>query len=176
MYCPKCSQQQVSEEMRFCSRCGFPLEGVKELVASGGALVKPAVETPVDQSKAFCKVRKAVWLMLAALPLLVFVGILSSRNDAFAVLALLPIFCFLFGFGRLIYISFKEGRTPLQQASATATLPQQATGVRKSELPPASVVPIENFMGQRIETAEMVRPPSVTENTTRLLDEETSRG
>jgi predicted amidophosphoribosyltransferase len=38
MYCPQCSQEQVSEEMRFCSRCGFPLAIVSQLVRNGGAL------------------------------------------------------------------------------------------------------------------------------------------
>jgi hypothetical protein len=34
MFCPKCSQAQVSEKIRFCSRCGFRLDGIKELIAS----------------------------------------------------------------------------------------------------------------------------------------------
>ncbi len=42
MYCPQCSQPQLSEEMRFCSRCGFSLSGVKELVAAGGETTSPA--------------------------------------------------------------------------------------------------------------------------------------
>ena len=33
MFCPKCSQQQLSSDVRFCPRCGFQLEVVKELVA-----------------------------------------------------------------------------------------------------------------------------------------------
>jgi hypothetical protein len=32
MFCPKCSQSQTSERVRFCSRCGLRLDGVKELV------------------------------------------------------------------------------------------------------------------------------------------------
>jgi hypothetical protein len=34
MYCPKCSQQQASDNVRFCSRCGFQLNVIKELLAS----------------------------------------------------------------------------------------------------------------------------------------------
>ncbi len=34
MYCPQCSQEQVSEQVRFCSRCGFQLNVVKELLAA----------------------------------------------------------------------------------------------------------------------------------------------
>jgi hypothetical protein len=32
MFCPKCSQSQPAEDLRFCPRCGFPLAGVQELV------------------------------------------------------------------------------------------------------------------------------------------------
>jgi hypothetical protein len=32
MFCPKCSQAQPAEDLRFCPRCGFPLVAVKELV------------------------------------------------------------------------------------------------------------------------------------------------
>jgi hypothetical protein len=32
MFCPKCSQAQASDNLRFCSRCGFRLDEVKELV------------------------------------------------------------------------------------------------------------------------------------------------
>jgi hypothetical protein len=33
MFCPKCSQPQPSEDLRFCARCGFPLGTVRELVS-----------------------------------------------------------------------------------------------------------------------------------------------
>jgi uncharacterized membrane protein YvbJ len=32
MYCPKCSQQQISDEVRFCPRCGFQLDALKMLL------------------------------------------------------------------------------------------------------------------------------------------------
>ena len=35
MYCPNCGQQQISEEMRFCSRCGLALSGLAEWLAGG---------------------------------------------------------------------------------------------------------------------------------------------
>jgi hypothetical protein len=37
MFCPKCSQQQPAEDLRFCPRCGFPLHAVRELVSSDEA-------------------------------------------------------------------------------------------------------------------------------------------
>ncbi len=38
MYCPKCSQLQSSDEMRFCPRCGFALAGVAMLVDNDGVI------------------------------------------------------------------------------------------------------------------------------------------
>lgn len=34
MFCPKCSEAQISEDVRFCKRCGFRLEAVQDLIAS----------------------------------------------------------------------------------------------------------------------------------------------
>jgi hypothetical protein len=170
MYCPICSQQQVSEEMRFCSRCGFPLEGLKELVAAGGVLAKPDIDSLTNKhSKLLCALRQSVWLMAAAFLGLLVVGALAALEDELAVLVLLPIICFLFAFIRLIYITVKESKRRKREAEA-ATLPQQ-NATRTTQLPPQRVAPIENFTAHPTQTAEMIRPPSVTENTTRLLDE-----
>src|SRR5688572_17541892 len=35
MFCPRCGQQQVSDEMRFCSRCGLPIGGLIEWLGRG---------------------------------------------------------------------------------------------------------------------------------------------
>src|SRR5262245_45710068 len=35
MYCPNCGQQQISDEMRFCSRCGLALSGLAEWMTGG---------------------------------------------------------------------------------------------------------------------------------------------
>lgn len=37
MFCPRCSQPQPSDDLRFCPRCGFPLGSVQELVLREGA-------------------------------------------------------------------------------------------------------------------------------------------
>lgn len=36
MFCPKCSQAQPADDLRFCPRCGFPLVPVKELLDREG--------------------------------------------------------------------------------------------------------------------------------------------
>ena len=165
MYCPRCSQQQVSEEVRFCSRCGLPLGAVKELVAAGGELAERAAEAPAaDPAKALKGVRKGVKLMLAAFPLALFAGVLTANEEAFAFLFLLPVLCLVAGFARTVYGTFVEGRAPrVKQLGGAAPAPG---------LPTPRAAPVEDFAGQRLQTAEMIKPPSVTEGTTRLLEDE----
>lgn len=177
MYCPKCSQQQVSDEVRFCSRCGFTLGTVRELISSGGALVEREAGAQAGElSPALTGVRKGVWIMLASLPLALVAGLLTTIDDAFAIFLLLPALCFVVGFGRLLYGTFIEGKAPRvkrgsSQPHVASVMPAQ---LGSPELRPARVPSIEDFNAQRMTTAEMVQPPSVTENTTRLLDSDAS--
>ena len=179
MYCPKCSQQQVSVEVRFCSRCGFQLGAVRELIASSDAFVWHEAGAQGSQlSPALRGVRKGIWIMLACFPLALFAGLLTAIDDVFAVLLLMPVLCFIAGFARLLYATFIEEKAPRVKRDASrlhvaSAMPAQPVNVvRSPELPPARVAPVKDFTAQRIKTAEMIQPPSVTENTTRLLDEE----
>lgn len=45
MYCPRCAQQQVSDEMKFCSRCGLPLSGLLDWLAMSGTQAGTAPKT-----------------------------------------------------------------------------------------------------------------------------------
>ena len=42
MHCPRCGQQQISDQTKFCSRCGFQLGLVVELLENGGFLPRLA--------------------------------------------------------------------------------------------------------------------------------------
>jgi hypothetical protein len=169
MFCPKCSQQQISEEMRFCSRCGFPLHGVREVMITGG--LSPSERLQV-RSRAMKGARQGTWLMLAGLPLTFFVGLLTAIDDDFAFLLIFPALCLIMGFLRLLYGVFiqdrAERKTQGTLSGASATLPAYAG--RNMELLPSRIEPVNNFTGTK-RTAEVVHPPSVTENTTKLLDE-----
>ena len=46
MYCPRCGQQQMSDEMRFCSRCGLPIGGLIEWLSRGQFAPLPITNTP----------------------------------------------------------------------------------------------------------------------------------
>ena len=172
MYCPKCSQEQVSDEMRFCSRCGFPLSAVRELVESGSA---PPIDPGAAQLARKQKViRRGAWMMLATLGLTIFVGLLTSIDDDFVVLMFFPALCFVIGFLQVLYgVFLSDRRAARRLKQAQPVVPAQLnTPPARAELSAPRVAPAESFSGHRVETAEMVRPASVTENTTRLLDDE----
>ena len=184
MFCPKCGQQQASDDVRFCSRCGFQLEVVKELLLTDGALFAwPEAETHISRRSARNRgVRQGVMLMLLTAlvvpvsALLAKLGLLPREFVALAVLI-----CPIGGFLRLVYaLMFEEGARNRKPA-ATAPPPAYNTHAtpaqfrqgpaEASALPPQQSRPASDFKsGRRIETAEMAQPPSVTENTTRLLD------
>lgn len=175
MYCPKCSQEQVSEEVRFCSRCGFSIAAVRELIASGN--VTPATDAQGGpRSCGQQAVRRGAWIMLASLAFSLFVGFMTAIDDDFAIMLFLPFLGFVFGILNVFYGAFFADKRALKRAASKAgfvPMPGQfATPARSPELPPARMAPVESFPSKRGATAEMVQPPSVTENTTRLLDEE----
>jgi hypothetical protein len=183
MYCPNCSQQQISDEMSFCSRCGFSLIAVKQLLASGTGLVGPIGATTPQLSPSQRNTRRGAWMMLLSLALLIFTGVITGIDDDFAVLVVVPFFCFIIGFLWMLYGVFfadKRAAKRAAKAKALASQPQVVPGMagqfgsdaRIPQLYPPRVAPIESFTPQRAKTAEIIHPPSVTENTTKLLDEE----
>ena len=174
MYCPKCSQEQVSDEMRFCSRCGFSLSVVRQLVASENALFEKRAGAQAGERSCGQKaVRRGAWIMLASLAFTLFVGLLAAVDDDFAVLLFLPFLGFVFGLLNVFYGAFLADKRARKKAALKAAAVPMMPGEQgfPAELPDARSAPIESFP-KRVATAEMVQPPSVTENTTRLLDED----
>jgi zinc-ribbon domain len=173
MFCPNCGQQQSSDEMRFCSRCGFQLGSVRELIAEAVAQVQREPERHERLTKVFKAMRRSAWTMLLGILLSFLTGLMTALDEDLAPLLLLPSVCFVVGFVFLLYGAFVKGRgitkEELKAASQPALIP--IATVRRSELPPSRVMPVANAPSQW-QTAEINQPPSVTENTTRFLDEE----
>ena len=172
MYCPQCSQQQISEEMRFCSRCGFPLTGVRDLVAIGGV---PDAPLKAERGRAMRGVRQGVWITLSAILVGLFVLVLTAIEDELAVLLLFPVLAILVGFVRTLYAVFVQERKERKASELTYVAPPTPLRSRFTntpELPAARAIPADTFVRPIKRTAEVAQPPSVTENTTRLLEDE----
>jgi len=178
MYCPQCGQQQVSDVTRFCSRCGFLLEGVTVVLAAGGQVpmryVQPGNTKLSPRSKG---VRQGALMMLSTLLLVPLMAIITVNFDIAPELFVpaTAIFFFVGGLLRMLYALMMEDAYPqsdLSQATGYAAgIPQVDTSARNVALPPASANPAAGWR-PRTNTAEIYQPPSITENTTRLLDKE----
>src|SRR5262245_29672794 len=180
MYCPRCGQQQATDSMRFCSRCGFAMEGTLQILAHGGML--PEYQAPSGEKK---RSRKAKGVMQGAMIFLLGVlvvpilGIMSSfapgrLENVFAFFAAISaIIFFLGGPLRILFAALFEEGAPKYQfpMSPTYHAPVMPQANRPSALPPPPVNPASQWR-QKPQTAEILQPPSVTDSTTRLLDKE----
>jgi hypothetical protein len=95
-------------------------------------------------------------------------------------LPLIGVLFFMGGLMRLIYaLAFEEGayrRKGLNAPHAYAPPGQFGEGARGAgELPPAQGVYAQGYAPPRVNTSEIAYRPSVTESTTRLLDEQRER-
>lgn len=186
MHCPQCGLQQVSNELRFCSRCGFPLAGVAELMANGGIIpqYQPPSETPArkvsPRKRGMQQGMLLIFLATVLTPLFAVLNAYLNFPEIFTTLA--AIIGFIGGAMRVIYALLFEEGAPKAPVYVNAGLPQQGLPLysqpvpqaldanRARTLPPPQSTPTPVSNWRRPDTSELVRPPSVTENTTKLLD------
>jgi hypothetical protein len=178
MFCPKCGQSQVSDEVRFCSRCGLALGGVAEVVANNGLLPAPLLapgNAPGAMSPRRKGVRQGGALVLVGVFLIPMLAILHAAIRFPTELTLFGVLAVLAGLLRLLYAVIFEDKSPA--AHAAQPYPTTAPGqfdprARVGALPPGDFQPAPSFFAPRSDTAEIPVPPSVTDHTTRLLGHE----
>jgi hypothetical protein len=166
--------------MRFCSRCGFAMEGVMHLLAHGGML--PAYQQPPGHKTISPRRRGvkqgAMLMLLGALlvPILgVFTGFAPGRiSNVFEFFtAIAALVCFLGGPIRMMFAAIFEEGAPRTQypPQSNHNVPAAVPPARGSALPPP---PAANPASQwrRPDTAELQPRASVTDSTTQLLDRE----
>ena len=167
MFCPKCNQQQAYDEMRFCSRCGFPLSVVADLLAHNGVLAKVSEEDRLSPRQK--GVRAGVCLIFASLVIGFVMALLSvfviGKPELF--IPMTAGVLFLSGILRIAYSCLFEPDARLEEQSSHPV--QVGASESGYALPPAQNM---SALGTRVvNTAEMLTPPSVTEHTTKLLDQ-----
>src|SRR5215204_3732334 len=105
MHCPKCGQQQISEETRFCSRCGLLLTGIAEVIARNG-IVEPPKTSIVGNADSPKRrgIKQGAFLFLLTF---VVVPILAMISMALDIEPFLPLIgAFLFGVGGLLKVVY----------------------------------------------------------------------
>jgi len=173
MFCPRCGQQQVSEEMRFCSRCGLPMSGLSEWLAVSGAPPARAQESQLYLNSPRRKgIRRGAKVMFFSAVLFPIFLLLSFALDDGTPLVF-PCIAFIVGLTITLYSRLFSEEYPIIKDQQTQTIGSGAMA-GGAALPTASI-PIHgpgNFAGQQVRTNELAQRPSVTEHTTKLLDNE----
>ena len=166
MYCPQCGQQ-ISDGLRFCSRCGFALDGVAKLIAADGDL--PELNENVSSRSPRRKgIEQGAILMLIGMALLplINVGVSPPYNEALLFLFLLG------GVLRAAYaLVFQAGalRKPKQNNSRSRLNTNADTLATQS----ARQIAALRLNEQQMEAAETVKLPEVVaKETTKSLDEQ----
>ena len=179
MFCPSCGQQQAPEAARFCPRCGFPQYGVMSLLNANGQWPETTGATPEISPRKRGVKQGALMLFIGAL-LVPMLAIIDSPEQLVARSAVI---CFAGGILRMLYAAiFQEGKQvaapyiiaapPLPVAAYTPSgQPYFAPPPAQNALLPQQTMPVGQW--RQPDTREMAAPPSVTEQTTRMLKRET---
>lgn len=169
MYCPKCGQL-VAENTRFCSRCGLSVSEVSEWLHRGGSLAvreQAPLKILSPRRKGMRLGAKMMFWGGIAFPL--FLALSIAVDEPFPLF--IPFIVVLAGLSILLYSRlFGEDIPPYINPQAQD--PRFGTAPGFGALPAGSDAGIINAGRRQARTAEIAQPPSVTEQTTKLLDSE----
>lgn len=181
MFCPVCSQEQASDESRFCSRCGFLLTGISQLIANGGVL--PQLQTVIDEAavsprkKGIKQGAQLFFLSFIVIPLLAIISI-ALEIEPFLVAAAF-ILLTVGGILRMLYARLFESNQPnVTEESVLPEFIQKVIPGRKQSrsLPAQQNISVSSYVPPAAtnwrDTNDLTVPPSVTEPTTRLLQKD----
>src|SRR6266702_321265 len=137
MFCPRCGQQQATDSMRFCSHCGFSMEGVMHLLARGGMLpqYQPQGEKTISPRRK--GVKQGASLLLIGAILVPVLGVMSGfapgrLENVFAFFAAVAaIICFVGWPLRMLYAAiFEDGaQAPRFAPTSGYASPASATSI-----------------------------------------------
>ncbi|HEX8559159.1 MAG TPA: zinc ribbon domain-containing protein [Pyrinomonadaceae bacterium] len=170
MFCPKCGQQS-SDEVRFCPRCGLQLDAVAAYVAGNGLAPggAPGPRAPVMTARRR-GMRRGAKLMFICGVVMPAALLLAIEDDAPGPL-LLVCTTFLAGLAWLVY-SWLFGDNVLPVGKDARRKDLAAAAGDRPALGAPQFIPAPLFNRQGANTGEIYQPPSVTENTTKLLDKD----
>ena len=174
MHCPQCGRAQViSDDVRFCRQCGFALDSVKDLLipaqADSEANKPPGIlniRVGADPRSLRGLNQSVLLLGLAFVPVLLAIAQVVFGFSLISPQLLIKMF-FLFLTAPVVRFAFA-----VYEARQEWKPKAQIGGIqRRGELPPVENVPVSGLGAKQPDTEEIVERPSVTEQTTRLLNE-----
>lgn len=170
MHCPQCGKEQSFDKIRFCTRCGFALNDVKELLITNSREIKEK-----KKSKTRKGVSQGLALFLFGLVLISVLAILRDLEIVPQVFVKIAALVFCVGGAIRMCFPFIYGEG-ISQAKENAAFQNDAAHTLKGAditndlLPPMRSNSFIAVGAQNFDTAELAQPPSiVTEPTTKLL-------
>jgi hypothetical protein len=171
MFCPKCSQEQASDDIRFCSRCGFQLNIVKALLVNDRM---PAEDASRKVSRSFSKRDMSIGALLMFLAALVVaaltVGLPPFHSGPILFLMVSWLALTLLINIKPMYQYFTKPDDASALGDGSADMPTFAGMANLASLPESQSVPVDMYFAPVANTADIKTPASVTEETTNLLD------
>lgn len=181
MYCPTCGQEQKAENVRFCSRCGFLLTGISEVVANNGAIPERQnqnIEIIQDSPRKKGIKQGAMILlvgMLLVVPLISLIHIMTNSEPFIAGIA--TIISFFGGILRMVYAMMFESKYPISNNQMPGVFEQTRNFIESKKtqqaLPPQQSIPASDYVspppGSWRTTNNLVSPNSITDETTKTL-------
>lgn len=178
MHCPRCGQEQVSGNLKFCSRCGLPMTLVAEIVSRGGHLPRLAQESGggfFTRSNGL-KV-SLVWFLVIDFLLVPLIAI-AGGEEITAVLAIVGfVGALILAVLSALFLRNPAVRPDFVEMPADFSL--GAPGIRgdqsvlsAGEQPTAAEFVSQPGSWKAADTGDLVIPGTVTEETTKLLKKE----
>lgn len=182
MYCPRCGQEQITEETRFCSRCGFLLTGIAEVMANDGALpVAAAASTGISVSSPRKKgLKQGLFIFLLTFLVVPLLSIFTLMLDAEPYAVVIgAIVLTVGGLLRMAYALMFEASEPGENTLEQNVYQSAQSLLNKKKeanaLPPQTSFPVDSYappgQGTWRDTNDLT-PSSVTDNTTKLLQKD----
>ena len=194
MHCPSCGQKHVStteylrplpmwwlgDGKKFCSRCGFPLEMVAELLDRGGFSRKL---TELDQKKTFFTRKNGVvvsifWMILLMVLIPAIIGIGNGPGEAQGISAVIGfVGGLMIMIGSLVFLPSSEQDLLLivEQMQLAPPTTRGLHGAQHQALPPQQSIPASVHVPPRAgmwRDTNDLEPSNLTESTTRPLEKE----
>lgn len=174
MYCPRCGQERISKETKYCSRCGLLLDYLARIAKNEGLPVREAASAPSDKSftRKHMLIFSLLWFLLFVFCIVPILAIVHAGLIPIAILSTIGTM------GAVIIAAtsflFPIGKTGLGEPVSGPQEARQGELAAQSDardLPPATENTAREYASPAGDSdAEAVRqPPSVTEPTTKLL-------
>lgn len=172
MHCPRCGHQQNSDKIRFCTKCGLEMSDVKELLTS------ELSETKANRKSEIIKARKQGTIIIFSS--FAFIILFAAVNEFYPLPKAIALIALLFMVGgafRTATASLFSSNDSLKddkdlQTSDLETNKLSGGQVSDKSLPEAEYRPPLDLETRKFDTNELDTPPSVTEDSTKLLEKE----